>query len=158
MTWYEKEEKSNKFFYSLEKRNKAKTYVKTLITDNMVTQDQEPIMKNLKEFYSSLYTRKSLKTGKECLEYLAGINAPSLSKHDQGLCEGQLSLKEIFDALNKMPADKTPGNDVITKEFYLAFFVTLGPKLLMGQNRAFSQAELSTSQKQAIVTLIEEEG
>ena len=59
-------------------------------------------MKSLKEFYSSFYKRKSLKTEKECLECLAGINAPSLSKYDQGLCEGKLSLKEIFDALNNM--------------------------------------------------------
>ena len=122
VTWYEKGEKSNKFSYNLEKRNKAKTYVKTLIIDNMIIQDQEPIMKNLKEFYSSLYTRKSLKTEKDCLEYLAGISTPSLLKHDQCLCDGQLPLKEIFDALNNMPTDKTPGNDGITKEFYLAFF------------------------------------
>ena len=44
VTWYEKGEKSNEFFYNLEKRNKAKTYVKTLIIDNMIIQDQEPIM------------------------------------------------------------------------------------------------------------------
>ena len=158
VTWYEKGEKSNKFFYNLEKRNKAKTYVKTLIIDNMITQVQEPIMKSLKEFYSSLYTRKSLKTEKEYLEYLAGISASTLSKQDQGLCERQLSLKEIFDALNDMPADKTPGNDGITKEFYLAFFDMLGPKLLMGYNHTFSQGELSTSQKQAVITLIEKKG
>ena len=151
-------EKSNKFFQNLEKRNKAKTYVKTLIIDNMITQDQEPILKNLNEFYSSLYTRKSLKTGKDCLEYLAGISAPSLSKHDQGLCEGQLSLKEIFDALNNMPTEKIPGNDGITKEFYRAFLDILGPKLLMSYSHAFSQGELSTSQKQAVITLIEKKG
>ena len=122
----------------------------------MIIQDQEPIRKNLREFYSSLYTRKSLKTERDCLEYLAGISAPSLSKHDQGLCEGQLSLKEIFDALNNMPTDKTPGNDGITKEFYLAFFDILEPEpFLMGYNHVFSQGELSASQKQAVIALIE---
>ena len=44
------------------------------------------------------------------------------------------------------------------KEFYLAFFDILGPKLLMGYNHAFSQGELSTSQKQAVITLIEKKG
>ena len=57
-----------------------------------------------------------------------------------------------------MPADKIPGNDGITKEFYLAFFDILGPKLLMGYNHAFSQGALCTSQKQAVVTLIEKKG
>ena len=50
MTWYEKGEMCNMFFYNLEKRNKAKTYVKTLVTDNIVTQEQESTMKNLNEF------------------------------------------------------------------------------------------------------------
>ena len=158
VTWYKKGEKSSKFFYNLEKRNKGKTYLKILIIDNMITQDQELIMKNLKEFYSSLYTWKSLKTEKDCLEYLAGISAPSLSKHDQGLCEGQLSLKEIFYALNNMPTDKSPGNYGITKEFHLAFFDILGPKLFMGYNHAFSQGELFTSQKQIVITLTEKKG
>ena len=57
-----------------------------------------------------------------------------------------------------MPADKTPGNDGITKEFYLAFFDILGPKLLMSHNHAFCQGEPSTSQKQAVITLIERKG
>ena len=72
--------------------------------------------------------------------------------------EGQLSLKEIFDALNNMPADKTPGNNGITKEFCLAFFDIPGPKLLMSYNNAFCQGEPSTSQKQAVITLIEKKG
>ena len=54
-----------------------------------------------------------------------------------------------------MPADKTPGNDGITKEFYLAFFDILELRLSMGYNNAFSQGELSASQKQAVITLIE---
>ena len=59
-----------------------------------------------------------------------------------------------------MPADKTPGNNGITNEFYLAYFDILGSKLLMGKryNHAFSQGELSTSQKQAVITLIEKQG
>ena len=38
------------------------------------------------------------------------------------------------------------------------WFDILGPKPLMGYNHAFSQGELSTSQKQAVVTLIEKKG
>ena len=74
--WYEQGEKSNKYFSNLEKRSKSKTHLSCLIRDNKVITDQDTILKELKKFHSSFYTRKSLKTEKECLEFLADINTP----------------------------------------------------------------------------------
>ena len=56
-------------------------------------------MKQLKTFYSLLYTRQSIKTEKERIEYLTDINAPALSEDDQTLCDGQFIMNDIFDAL-----------------------------------------------------------
>ena len=50
---------------------------------------------------------------------------------------------------------KTPGNDGLTKEFYVCFFGELGMLLLKSLNYSHLLGELSTSQKQAAVTLIE---
>ena len=113
-------------------------------------------MRKLNTYYSSLYARKSIKTEKECLDYLADINSPILTNEEQHLCEGQLTPMEVFDALSNMQANKTPGNDGLTKEFYLAFFDTLCPNLLKCLNYAFEVGELSTSQRQAVITLIKE--
>ena len=156
MSWYEKGEKSNKYFYGLEKRNKSKSHVKSLIIDNnIIVHDQAFVMKQLRTFYSSLYSRKSVKTEKECFDYLADINTPALSEDDQTLCGGQITLNEILGALNNMASNKTPGKDGLSKEFYLAFFDLLGPKLLECLNKVFSLGEFSTSQRQAVVTLVE---
>ena len=95
------------------------------------------IMKNLKSFYRTLYTRKSCKTERQCFEYLAEINTPVLTPDEIELCEGKLTLNEIFNALNIMPPSKTPGNDGLTKEFYVAFFDLLGLRLLKCLNYAF---------------------
>ena len=54
-----------------------------------------------------------------------------------------------------MASNKTPGNDGLSKEFYLAFFDLPGPKLLECLNKVFSLGEFSTSQRQAVVTLVE---
>ena len=59
--------------------------------------------------------------------------------------------------LSIMQANKTPGNDGLSKEFYLAFFDILCPNLLKCLNYAF-EVELSTSQRQAVITLIEKKG
>ena len=89
--WYEKGEKSNKYFYNLEKSNKSKTHVRSLIIDNTETHDQVTIMRKLNTYYSSLYARP-VKTEKECLDYLADINSPVLTKH-----EGIYTLSLYFE-------------------------------------------------------------
>ena len=94
-----------------------------------VTHDHNLIMKNLRSFYSTLYTRKSCKTEKQCFEYLAEINTPVLTTEEGELCEGQLTLNEIFNALNTLPPNKTLGNDDLNKEFYSAFFDLSGLRL-----------------------------
>ena len=71
--WYEKGEKSNKYFYNLEKRNKSETHVRSLVIDNTETHDQVTIMRKLNTCYNSLYARKSIKTEKECQDYLAAL-------------------------------------------------------------------------------------
>ena len=58
-------------------------------------------------------------------------------------------------ALKKIPKNKSPGNDGITKEFYVAFWDDLKTLLLLSVNKAFEVGELRTSQKQAVIKLIE---
>ena len=53
-----------------------------------------------------------------------------------------------------MEKGKGPGNDGLTKEFYTAFFGELGSLLLKTFNYTFVKGELSSSQKQAVITLI----
>ena len=57
-----------------------------------------------------------------------------------------------------MKNGKTPGNDGLMKEFYVCFFGELGMLLLKSLNYSHLVGELSTSQKQAVVTLIQKKG
>ena len=115
-------------------------------------------MRKLNTYYSSVYAKKSIKTEKECLDYLADINSPILTNEEQRLCEGQLSPVEVFDALTNMQANKTPSNDGLSKKFHHAFFDILCPNPLKCLNYAFEVEELYTSQRQAVITLIEKKG
>ena len=54
-----------------------------------------------------------------------------------------------------MPFNKFPGNDGLSKEFYLCFFDTIGSILMESLNYAFDKGELSLSQRQVVITLIE---
>ena len=83
----------------------------------------EEIMKELKAFYSSLYTRRSTKTESECLSYLRTVNIPKLTESEKDSCEGRLTKKEIWEALNSMANNKSPGNDGLSKEFNVCFLM-----------------------------------
>ena len=59
IAWYEYGEKSSKYFLGLEKRNKSKTHLKKLLSDDRATEltDPKQIRTELKAFYSNLYRR-----------------------------------------------------------------------------------------------------
>ena len=54
-----------------------------------------------------------------------------------------------------MKNGKSPGNDGLTKEFYVCFFNDISPLLIDVLNHSYQTGQLSTSQHQALITLIE---
>ena len=86
------------------------------------------------------------------MEYLGNFNTPKLQDNDIERCEGKLTLKECWEALNSMKNNKSPGNDGFTKEFYVCFFGDLGSILVKTLNYSYDEGELSSSQKQAVKT------
>ena len=57
---------------------------------------------------------------------------------------------------NEMKNGKSPGNDGLTKEVYMCFFNEVCNQLIAALNESFTVGQLSTSQRQATITLIEQ--
>ena len=91
----------------------------------------------------------------QCMEYLKQINTPKLSDEDKLVCEGKLSMAECQSALQSMSNGKSPGSDGLTREFYVCFWEDIGSCLVSALNYSFEHGELTSSQKQAVITLIE---
>ena len=107
------------------------------------------------DFYSNLYKRRGMKTEKECLQYLYDLNLLQLSDQDRKLCEGLLTKRECLDSLNAMKNGKSPGNDGLSKGFYVCFSNELSDSLIMALNTLIEVGQLFMSQCQAIITLTE---
>ena len=156
--WFEHGENSSKYFFGLEKTNKSKTHIQKLLANphspEEITEFNE-VQNVLKRFYKNLYTKQSLKTEKDCLEYLSKLNAPKLCNSDRSISEGKVTLHECWLALSSMKNGKSPGNDGLTKEFYVCFFEELGWLVCKTLNFSFDNGELSSLQQQAVITLIE---
>ena len=69
--------------------------------------------------------------------------------------EGIISETELLKSLKSMKNDKSPGNDRITKEFYEFFWDDIENSLPDSIKKSFILGELSTSQKQTEIKLIE---
>ena len=158
-SWYEHGEKLIQCFLNLEKRNKAKSHLRRIfISENVETTNPDQFMSSLKSFYSTLYKRQCEKSKVECLDFLRNLNIPKLSDDDRTSCEGKLTLNECWEALKSVGNSKSPGNDGLTKEFYLCFFKDVGQYLIDALNLPFDYGMLSTSQHQAVITVAEKNG
>ena len=156
--WYEHGEKSSKYFLNLEKRNKSKSHLRKISTfSSQETTNQTAISDNIRSYYYSLYKRRRNESESDCLSDLTNLNLPKLSKDQQNLCEGKLTRRE-WEALLLMGSNKSPGNDGLSKEFYICFFDEIVTRLLDALSLAFDHEQLSNSQRQAMITLIEKKG
>ena len=153
--WYEKGEKSTKFFLNLEKRHAIQNQVKSLVVNDEVVKEQTDINKNLYAFYQKLFSKNNDISRQKVLQFLQDKNLPKLNDDQCALCEKDITEEEVKHELNKMEINKSPGNDGLTKEFYEAFWDHVKVPLLLSFKMAFLKKELSTSQKQAVIKLIE---
>ena len=64
----------------------------------------------------------------------------------------------LCSTLQTFQKNKSPRNDGLTVEFYLAFWPVFGSLLVQSLNYAFEYGELPNSQKQAVITLVEKRG
>ena len=83
---------------------------------------------------------------------------PSWVEEKKNVCEGKLEYGKCYNTLQTFQKNKSPGNDGLTFEFYLAFWPVFGSLLVQILNYAFEYGELSNSQKQAVITFVKKRG
>ncbi len=155
-TWYEKGEKSTKYFLQLESRNRVKKCVNKLKReDDTITTDSEEILNMQANFYEKLYAARDIKTTDQVNNYLASVDTPTLSTTEREQCEGLLTFNECSVILKTFKTNKAPGNDGIPIEFYRKFFPLFGQCMVASFNKSWEQGELTVSQRQAVITLLD---
>ena len=71
------------------------------------------------------------------------------------MCENDLTEDELLISLKSMQNNKTPGNDRLTKQFYKTFCNEIKYVFLNSLKQAKEKSQLSISQRQAVIKLIE---
>ena len=109
-------------------------------------------MTEIQNIYSKLYDKNSYNLDDRATDnFLNKVDVKKLSK---------LTRAELLGALKTFDRNKTPGNDGVTVEFYLAFcnWPLLEKCLVDSLNFSHEHGQLSNSQKQAMITLLEKKG
>ena len=92
------------------------------------------------------------------MQFLNLVSIPELTEDQSKNCEFILSEKDLLLVLKSMPNNKSPSSDGLTEEFYEVFWDDLKTPLISSFNSAFVKGELSNSEKQAVIKLIEKKG
>ena len=154
--WHEYGERNSKYFYNLEKRNHIRKHIRKLRLSGVITTDPYEILNAEKKYYENLYKKRL-----DVLEQNAStfcyddLPIPTLSPEKMEIGEGPISLEECTEVLKSFSLNKVPGNDGLPVEFYKTFWGTVGDLLVKCYNESYEKGEMSSSQKQAIITLID---
>ena len=109
-----------------------------------------------KTYFKELYSNKN-ESYTETIDtnfFPENTNNPKLNEEDKSSCEGELTQEECCLAIKKFNNNKSPGTDGLPIEFYKIFWQDLKEIILKAFNFTFTSQEMSTSQKQGIITLI----
>ena len=116
-------------------------------------------MTKIHKFYTNLYDRDRRDRGSlSTNECLSNISTKVLTDEQRRSLDDKISTYEYFEAWKSFQTTKTPGNDGLTVEFYLGFWYLVGKYFANSLNFPHEQGQLSNSQKQAMITLLEKKG
>lgn len=152
---YEEDEKSSKYFLSLEKSNQARRCINQLkdINGNIIS-EQVKIRKEIASYYAKLYSKsKEQCCEQEKEEFLSCIDK-ELNEEERMTCEGYITRSELLVALKESKNNKAPGIDGLPTDFYKVFWNDISKYMLDALNDAYNNCELSVNHRLGIISLI----
>ena len=145
-------EKPSKYFLYKELINNKKKNIEKIIDINGEEQTQsEDILNCFKLYFEDLFKLDNV--DEEVIHDLL-TDMPKISEDEQKVLGDKIKSDEILHSLYSFKNGKSPGNDGLSKEFYVAFIDLLLPVLTEVFNITFNVGHLSDSQKLSYITLI----
>ena len=152
---YEHWEKILKFCVNLERFRAVQNQIWNILKDNTEIVNQKDINK---EFYLYYKNNERQHLSEHGMNNFLNIvsNFPQLSTEQSLEYEKDITEKELLEVLKSMPNDNSLGNDGLTKRIFRNILVWSKKKTFLScVSHSFDKGELYTTQRQAIIQLIE---
>ena len=152
--FFEKINKIDKPLARLIKKKREKTQINRIRNEKVeVTTDTAEIQRIMRDYYKQLYDSK-MDNLEEMDKFLEKHNLPRLNQEETENINRPITSTEIETVFKNLPANKSPGQDGFTGEFYQIFREELTPILpKLFQNTA-EGGTLPNSFYEATITLI----
>jgi len=122
--------------------------------DGRVLDTQKEIMKEQVRFFKDTYTIRSEFNDRSANEFIQGLKIPLITDDQKNDLDSDITKEEITVALKLLNNDSAPGLDGLTTSFYKVFWSKIVGVVHASFVASFADGELSTTQKQAVLTLI----
>ena len=146
------DERSSKYFFRKYNAIPGSTRLLYDSKGNRCQTDPD-ILQVCHNFYSSLYQRQR-EEGDSPYCFIPDEDSPQLVSPEQEDLAAEITLDEMFVALQGMKKGKAPGLDGLTVDFYKIFWEDVGPLLYEIIKFAQNTGQLSISQKRGIIKLL----
>ena len=108
---------------------------------------QESLYSNRSTIQQQLYSSRSIHKESDNLRFFPDDNFVRLDEVSKTSCEGLLNVNECLNALKTMEANKSPGSDGFSAEFYKVLWSDIAPFLVNAINCSFQKGLLSVTQR-----------
>ena len=120
--------------------------------DGLLKEGTENVLDIAYDFYSDLYTKEQEDLLQQTFFFQNITN--KLSVVDRDYLDLPLSDEEFLNSLKDLQNNKTPGDDSLTKEFYVCFWEEIHPIYSRVITEIIRTGELSPSQKRGLITIV----
>jgi len=153
--WYEKGEKSNKFFLNLNSVRQNQKLISSIKNGDKEFKGQANVIGGIREFYEDLYKKGMNPNTSDDNSFYA--ECPKLSTENRKLMEDELTLKDMYNALLTCKTS-APGPDGIPYEIYKKFWNILGPLIYDSWKHSIKIGILPPSHLESTIVLLPKEG
>ena len=117
-----------------------------------ITTDNTEIQRIIRDYYQQLYANK-MDNVEEMDKFLGKYNFPKLNQEKIEFLNRPITSMEIETEIRNLPANKSPGPDGFTAEFYQKFREELTPILLKLFKKIAEEGKLPNSFYKVTITL-----
>ncbi len=153
--WYEKGEKSNKYFLNLNTMRQSQKLIGSISDDSGEFKGQSGVMDCIKFFYETLYKHKPSSNISEDRSFYN--QCPELTEQNKTYMEQELTLNDLKEAL-KTCKPSSPGPDGIPYEIYKTFWKLTGPIIFKSWLYSIESGILAPSQLESTIVLLPKVG
>lgn len=110
------------------------------------------IIKVVELFYKELFKKEGVK--QECVDEVLSTVGAKLSEEEKNMCEKDINIEEIKEAVKQTKPNKSPGADGLTNEFYKTFIDILAPILWKLYRNMEERGKMPESMGLGIITIL----